>query len=115
MRDHIFGNHVQAYMDQLKKESKDRYDRHFSKWDKALKAAKVKNLEELYTKAHAAIRKDSTFKKNVNKNNKREVVSFKEGAKVFKSGKGSWLRHKRLSDAQRKERVQRKIMAALSK
>jgi len=102
LRDHIFGNHIQIYMDLLKKESKDRYDAHFSKWDAALKASKCKNLEELYTKAHAAIRKDPIYKKKENKNTKREQVSFKVGEKVFKSGKGTWLRHKKLTHAQRK-------------
>jgi len=115
LRDHIFGNHVQNYMDQLKKDSKDRYDRHFSKWDKALKAAKVKNLEELYTKAHAAIRKDPSFKKKENKNNKRQEVSYKMGEQIYKANGKTWLRHRRLSHAQRKERVQAKLMAALSK
>lgn len=115
LREHIFGVHVQNYMDQLKKESKDRYDRQFSQWDKALKAAKVKNLEELYTKAHAAIRKDPSFKKKETKAGKREVVSFKMGEKVFKANGKTWLRHKRLTHAQRKERVQAKILAAISK
>jgi len=31
-RDHIFGNHVQGYMDFLKKEKKERYTVQFSRW-----------------------------------------------------------------------------------
>jgi len=31
-RDHIFGNHVQGYMDFLKKEKKERYATQFSRW-----------------------------------------------------------------------------------
>lgn len=115
LRDHIFGNHVQNYMDELKKESKDRYDKHFSKWDKALKASKCKNLEELYTKAHAAIRKDPSHTKKASKKFDGKEVSFKTGEKIWKTGKGTWLRHKKLTYAQRKERVQKKLMDALSK
>jgi large subunit ribosomal protein L5e len=72
LRDHIFGNHVQGYMDKLKKESADRYSKQFSKWDAALKKAKAAKLEDLYKKAHAAIRKDPVYKKVVNKNKKRD-------------------------------------------
>ena len=115
LREHIFGNHVQTYMDHLKKESKDRYERHFSQWEKALKKASVKNLEELYTKVHAAIRKDPSFKKAAGSGKKAEKVSFANGEQVYKSNGKTWLRHRRLSHAQRKERVQAKLLAALSK
>jgi large subunit ribosomal protein L5e len=55
-RDHIFGNHVQTYIDLLKKDNKERYNKQFSKWDAAITKAKVANLEALYKKVHAAIR-----------------------------------------------------------
>jgi large subunit ribosomal protein L5e len=55
LRDRIFGVHVQNYMDLLKKEG-DAYNRQFSGWDKNLKKAGVKTLEELYKKVHSAIR-----------------------------------------------------------
>jgi len=115
LRAHIFGNHVQVYMDLLKKENKDKFDRQFSKWTKALTASKCKTLEEIYTKAHAAIRKDPSFTKKAAKAGKRDVVTYKVGEKVWKSNGKTWLRHKRLSHAQRKERVQAKLLAALSK
>lgn len=51
-RDHIFGLHVQGYMDHLKKEKKERFATQFSKWEKTLTANKVKTLEELYKKIH---------------------------------------------------------------
>ena len=56
LRDRIFGVHVQNYMDKLKKEGADAYTKQFSAWDKNLKKAGVKTLEELYKKVHSAIR-----------------------------------------------------------
>lgn len=56
-REHIFGLHVQTYMDTLKKSNKDKYTKQFSKWDAALVKAKVNTLEALYKKAHTEIRK----------------------------------------------------------
>lgn len=56
-RDHIFGLHVQSYMDLLKKEKNDRYKKQFKAWDALLAKLKVNNLEALYKKLHADIRK----------------------------------------------------------
>jgi len=56
-RDHIFGSHVQGYMDHLNKEKKEKFGKQFSNWAKCMTANKVKNLEELYKKIHAEIRK----------------------------------------------------------
>jgi large subunit ribosomal protein L5e len=114
MRDHIFGNHIQNYMDELKKDSKDRYDRHFSKWDAAIKKSKAKNLEDLYTKCHAAIRKDPKHSKKENKGWKNTVQSTKEGEELRKNSKATWRTLRRLSLAQRKARVVAKITAAIS-
>jgi len=52
-REHIFGVHVQDYIDKLKEEDKAAYEKQFSRWSKALKG---KTIEELYTAAHKAIR-----------------------------------------------------------
>lgn len=57
-RDHIFGLHVQAFMDLLKKEKNDRYKKQFKAWDASLTKNKISNLEALYKKAHAEIRKN---------------------------------------------------------
>lgn len=35
-RDHIFGQHIQNYMDLLKKDRKEKFTKIFSNWDKAL-------------------------------------------------------------------------------
>jgi hypothetical protein len=42
-------------------------------------------------------------------------VSYANGEQIYKSNGKTWLRHRRLSHAQRKERVQAKLLAALSK
>ena len=56
-RDHIFGLHVQGYMDLLRKEKNERFKKQFKAWDAALSKAKVNNLEALYKKLHSEIRK----------------------------------------------------------
>jgi large subunit ribosomal protein L5e len=57
-RDHILGLHVQTYIDLLKKNSKEKYAKQFSKWEAALVKAKANSLEALYKKAHSEIRKN---------------------------------------------------------
>jgi large subunit ribosomal protein L5e len=57
-RDHIFGLHVQGYIDVLKKDNKDRYKSQFGKWDATITKAKVNSLEALYKTVHSNIRKD---------------------------------------------------------
>jgi len=55
-RDHIFGKHVADYMKHLLEEDGDAYNKQFAVYIKnGITADKV---EEMYTKAHAAIRKD---------------------------------------------------------
>merc|ERR1711980_39632 len=55
-KSHIFGGHVGDYMDSLSEEDEEKYKKHFSE-----------NIEEMYTKAHAAIRADPTPKAKVEK------------------------------------------------
>lgn len=66
-REHIFGVHVQNYMDHLKKEKKEKFKGQFSKWEDNLTKSKTANLEALYKKVHSEIRK----------NPKREKVARK--------------------------------------
>lgn len=56
LRDRIFGLHIQNYMDVLKKEGTEAYNKQFSAWDANLKKAGVKSIEELYKKIHTQIR-----------------------------------------------------------
>jgi large subunit ribosomal protein L5e len=53
-RNHIFGSHVADYMRQLLDEDEDAYKRQFSRYIK--EGITADDLEDVYTKAHAAIR-----------------------------------------------------------
>jgi large subunit ribosomal protein L5e len=68
-RDRIFGVHVDAYRAELKKESDEAYKKQFSNWEKTLVANKVKSVEELFGKVHAAIRANPDRKKKETKKN----------------------------------------------
>lgn len=100
-RERIFGAHVDNYMKSLKKESSEDYQRQFSIWQKCLESNKVDTVEKLFTKIHDSIRKNPDFvKKEAKKAPKREHVK---------------KRQVKLTRAQRKERVQKKIAIALGK
>lgn len=93
-RDHIFGKHVSNYMAYLQENDEEAYKRQFSQFIKnGITGTKV---EEMYKKAHAAIRADPESKPAA----KKEVQ------------KKRWNRVK-LSNAQRKARVAQKKEAFL--
>ncbi|KAH8893214.1 hypothetical protein GQ53DRAFT_763554 [Thozetella sp. PMI_491] len=97
LRKYIFGGHVAEYMETLADDDEERYKSQFQKYiDDDIEAD---GLEDLYTEAHAAIREDP-FKK-------AEGV----GAKSKEEWKKESLKFKaeRLTLAQRKERVQKRI------
>merc|ERR1712080_543359 len=54
-RDHIFGKHVADYMRHLLEDDEDAYKRQFGAFIK--KGVTADDMEGMYTKAHAAIRK----------------------------------------------------------
>jgi large subunit ribosomal protein L5e len=60
-RKHIFGVHVADYMRQLAEEDDDVYKRQFSQYIK--NGVTADSIEEMYKKAHAAIRADPSHKK----------------------------------------------------
>lgn len=91
-RERIFGVHVDTYMKELKEESKEDYEKQFSKWGKCLTAAKAKTVEELYKKAHVGIRKNPVLVKKAEKKNPDR--------------KHSKFAPKRQNAAQRKARVE---------
>jgi len=62
-RKYIFGGHVGEYMDKLKAENPETYQRQFSRW-LAEKVDSSKKLEDVYKKAHAAIRKEPNKKRD---------------------------------------------------
>ncbi|XP_022151990.1 60S ribosomal protein L5-like isoform X2 [Momordica charantia] len=61
-RKYIFGGHVAAYMRTLMEDEPEKYQSHFSEYIK--KGIDADNIEGLYKKVHAAIRKDPVAKKS---------------------------------------------------
>jgi len=55
-RKYIFGGHVADYMTKLQESEPDRYKLQFGRYVKA--GVKPEDMEKIYTKAHASIRKD---------------------------------------------------------
>merc|ERR1712098_731022 len=76
----IFGQHVAEYMNQLKEEDTQEFDKMFSGYTKA--GVDADDIESMYQKAHAAIRKDP-----VNKKKERKVENKRTGNKVTCNGK----------------------------
>jgi len=95
-RNHIFGKHVADYMSMLNEEDEEQYKRQFSQYIK--NGISPAGVEEVYTKAHAAIREDPAAKEKVEKE-----IKVKR-----------WNRAK-LSKEQRMDRVKQKKHAFLKK
>merc|ERR1711976_487923 len=64
-RGHIFGGHVADYMRHLIEEDEDTYKKQFSRFIK--NGITADGMEDMYKKAHAAIRTDPEFKKKAAK------------------------------------------------
>lgn len=110
LRERIFGLHVQGYMDKLRNDN-TAYTAQFSLWDKAVKKAGVKTLEELYKKVHAAIRANPTRKSPAKK-----TVQHKADPKnpnIMTSGTKKYRRDRRLKNEERKKRANDKILKFL--
>jgi len=88
-RKHIFGGHVSDYMRELQDEDEDAYKKQFSQYIK--NGISPDGVEEMYKKAHAAIREDPVPQPK----EKKEVKTKR------------WNR-KKLSLAQRRDRVKQK-------
>lgn len=116
-REHIFGLHVQNYMDHLKKTNKDKFTKQFSQWAKCLEKAKAANTEALYKKVHAEIRKSPKRVKAEKKQAAvRKVIKKENGIRVLQNSKNKqWVRLFKLTKEQRKARVAAKIQKALQK
>jgi len=87
---YIFGGNVGEYMEHLKEENEDAFNRQFSRYIKA--GIDHMNLEDMYTKCHEAIRANPVAAKKVNPNKGKEQ---------------KWRRSK-LNLAQRKDRIKQK-------
>jgi len=108
LRERLFGQHVQLYMDILQKRSKEAFNKQFSDWDKCLKAAKVTKVEELYKRVFADIRKKPERAPAV----KKEQIKIKrdpKNANIVINGKKTYRQDTKLNNQQRKDRVAEKI------
>ncbi|PNY19828.1 60S ribosomal protein L5 [Tolypocladium capitatum] len=103
LRKYIYGGHVAEYMETLADDDEERYQSQFQKYiDDDIEAD---GLEELYTEAHAAIRKDP-FKKAESDAPKKSKDEWKAISKKFKAQKST--------KAEKEKRVQDKIKQLLA-
>ena len=107
LRDRIFGKHVQTWMDTYSKK-KDKQDYQFSQWKKCLQASGCKDIESLYKKVHAEIRKNPDRPQKEKKEYKYTRKEDDKNIIVAPNGK-EFRRDFKLTNQQRKERVAEKI------
>jgi large subunit ribosomal protein L5e len=104
LRKYIFGGHVAEYMETLADDDEERYKSQFQGYiDDEVEAD---GLEELYQEAHKAIREDPWKKaddEDEDEGEKKTKEEWKEESKKYK--------HKKLTKAEKEERVQKKIKA----
>ena len=111
-KEHIFGMHVQNYMEKLKSdEGEDRQKQQFSQWLKCMSANKVDSLEALYKKVHSSIRSNPVFKKKEHK--KQEIKYLDPRKTVIETSKGKYVRDRKITLEERKKKVQEQIETAL--
>lgn len=106
----IMGAHIDQYMEELKNESEDDFNRQFSKWNKCLADAKCESCEELFKKVHSGIRADPTYKK---KERKQEKTVYTDARRTeIKAGSKTYKRDRRFTYDERKQALQMKIKLA---
>lgn len=94
LRNYIFGGHVADYMRKLQENEPERYEKQFSLYIKA--GVEADDLEDMYTKAHAAIRADpKALPKKAR--DKAQVSKFKRTPKMALSEKRDHVLNKILS------------------
>lgn len=108
LRDRIFGVHVQKWMDEYTKRD-GHQDHQFQKWKDCLKKAGVKTVEDLYKKVHAAIRKDPMMPSGEKAAKPKYTRDEKDKSIVTGPDGKTFRRDFRLTNNERKQRVQEKI------
>jgi large subunit ribosomal protein L5e len=93
LKKYIFGGHVSEYMESLEEEDDERFKKQFSTY--LADGIGSDDIEEIYKSAHAAIREDPSFKPS-------------DKSKDWKAESAKY-RSKKLTYAQRQERIQEKI------
>jgi len=108
-KDRIFGNHVKEYMEMLAEEDPTKYEAHFAKFiENDIDADK---MEDMYTEAHEKIREEPDFKPV----EKKGITHERNGENVTSSDGTDTVRSRKLTLAQRREKVAAKIAAAQAK
>lgn len=92
LKKYIYGGHVADYMSLLEEEDGDKYNAHFAKF--IAEGVNASQLEELYKKAHEAIRANPNGFK----------AEKKDYASIFKR-----VRRSKMNLAQRRDRVRQKL------
>jgi large subunit ribosomal protein L5e len=108
-KDRIMGKHVADYMNVMAKDNEESYKAHFAEYLKhGITADKV---QDMYKKAHAAIRAKPEFVKVPTK----DVKNARVGKSIKTAAGNSYVRPKKLNAKQRKARVMEKIRLAQSR
>lgn len=117
----IFGHYIDEHIKSFDGSKVEYNKQQFSAWKKCIDANKVKSLPELYAKVHEAIRKnperstEALQKAREEKAKKavRKVIDAKKG--IFENSKGKkWIRHTKLSKAEKDQRVQTKLASIIA-
>jgi large subunit ribosomal protein L5e len=104
-RHYIFGGHVGDYMTKLKEEDEERYKVQFSRY--IAEGLDAEGLEEMYTKAHEAIRADPNKARDPLERGRFKTRKEPRDPKaVIKTPK-----RKRLTIKQRKDKVRQKLVS----
>jgi len=105
---YILGGHVAEYMKKLEEDDEEAFKRQFARYVKL--GIKADDIEALYTKAHAAIRKDPFKKRDA-----LEKGSFHERKEAKKADAKYPKKHfqaTKITARQRKFRIRTKLMAS---
>jgi large subunit ribosomal protein L5e len=116
LRDRIYGVHINNYMNQLKKDDASKFKRQFSKWEKAIAAAKVKTCEELYKKVHASVcSKPERVPAKGNANRPKLTTKVGDANRVYTNTKGGkWITSRKLTNNEKKAAVAAKFATLLA-
>jgi len=110
-RDRIFGCHIDEYMDKLKEQNEDDFNKQFSKWNKCLSDAQVESCEDLFTKVHEGIRADPVYTKV---QRTKQTTEYTDARRTVVKGKNGteYLRSRRFTYDERAQALQMKIKLA---
>lgn len=111
----IFGGTIDEYMEKLEEQDKTKFGKQFSKWNECLSKNKIDSLEDLYKRVHEEIRRNPDRVK-LNKNPKPVRKNLDDRNTVYENSQGKkWKIDRKITTAERKQRVQDKIADAVKR